>query len=1390
MQYLGRTVLLILITTLCCSITRSQNTYLPIFHRFEAKNGLANNVVRHVFQDKEGFIWIATHTGLDRYCGHGFKHWTLGQILMDGFILESMGQDDEGWLWLKGYDGYNTWKIIFLNPISEQIQTVDQRFPEGIPLVLKYFAPGRWPTTFHTDLNIKNHSGKMFFGAVSKPVRLISYFSKEGFKSYPVDEVGQLVLKSVASDGTIWGAEHGQLIHLDSTGHILNKYPNAGFNSIYWVREVHNEMYYFAYNYPPQKEAREQIFKIGSDGQRIEISYPHCKEADGGFIYYPRLDVFLSQEENGNSRDIHIISTTDGHTIQTIKDQSWSSSRPCMIDRNGQIWFYSNLGLSMLDLKLNKFRTYLSTPPDDIKSNHSSMRGIALMGDSIIAGIELAGLKAIDRVSGLAKEKIGKVFPNDVLSYWARAIYQEDENILWFGSDTDLYKYDNRDHTIRKLVDGDIEKEVQGYWSITKDDAGTIWCSIRKGLCYLTESSEGDSLTNTGIKEFVDHNIYDMQPAEQHHLWLCSDNGLFLFNTQSKEIIGKYNYEMTDEHFLPAMNFRHLCKDTGSVMWLATSEGLIKWNPKNRESVIYNINDGFSDANLYAVYKDKFEHLWMSSDKGIIQFDPATCEVRNYLPSDGIAQNEFNRISHYQDKKGRIYFGGLNGLTTFDPKNFYSSTPLPPPKLLLEGFYQFVGKENKLMDRSGKLRTTHTITMQPDDSFFQVDLGLLVFEDQNVIRYESMIDGIDKDWRLTKDATVTQGRLPYGTHFMRIRALHPSGAWSNVLEVKIIMVRPFYQSTWFIISMLALLGALFPLNARIQNRRLIKRQKTLEKEILQATEMIRIDKHTIEQQTNELLHLDKLKSQFFANISHELRTPLTLMLGPISSVLKRNALQASDHELLETAHNNGGSLLKLISSILNLSKLESGHLQVQEQPVHLYSFFQRVLASFATYAQISDLQFDFRYEADHDLTLMFDKDKLEIILNNLLSNAIKFTPPGGRITVVFEDLKEDVCISIVDSGRGIHAEDLPHIFDRYYQSQKKSSGTTMGTGIGLALTHQYVDVMKGEISVDSHVGSGTTFKVLFPRKTEIDSSEKDESVGNALTITENAGHLSWSIYSDDVVQSKKTLEQAVDDSGIQILIVEDHPDLRRYLSSVISSSFTVHTAENGLDAWENKLPFHQYHLVLTDVLMPYMDGFELLEKIKSDDRFRHLPVVMLTALSDIQDRLKALRIGVDDYMLKPFVEEELIARIENLLRHRSMRSQYASIEVSTKEEELEVEETELTDLISADDQDWLEMLEANVINFLSDNRFNMDFIAGKMDISRRQMQRRLKRITGLTPNEYVMEIRLHRARTLLEQNTVSSIKQVADSVGYADTTHFSKVFRNRFGKSPSSYLSN
>lgn len=537
---------------------------------------------------------------------------------------------------------------------------------------------------------------------------------------------------------------------------------------------------------------------------------------------------------------------------------------------------------------------------------------------------------------------------------------------------------------------------------------------------------------------------------------------------------------------------------------------------------------------------------------------------------------------------------------------------------------------------------------------------------------------------------------------------------------------------------------------------------------------INAQKLKYEQKERERLEeVDTFKSRFFTNISHELRTPLTLILGPVQRLLKNAKLKENNQNLLQLIQGNANNLLTRVNEILDLAKLDSKALELKQRPTNFYDFINRLFANFEGYAQQKSQSLILNYKAPPFLEILLDQPKFEHIFNNYLSNAIKFTPEKGEITVhIYKEEKErfpnstQLVLAVKDNGIGIQSKDLPHIFERFFQTED-SSQRYGGAGIGLALSKEMAHLMKGKVEVKSEYGKGSIFYFTMPYQ------ELKKTATAPLTILETTENTVTKPIQ--IEEGGTSMEQAKE----TILIVEDNPQLRSYLALILSTSYQILTANNGKMALE-KLADTECQLIISDIMMPIMDGFELLEKLKTSDKYCHLPIIMLTAKGQMHDKLHALRIGVDDYLLKPFVEEELLIRIWNLLTNKRNRH----LPEITEDREMLPETAPISNM----DLKWLEEVEVILQKELSNSNFTFEQLANQLFISRRQFQRRLKKITGLPPNKYFREIRLQSARALIESGEVRTISEVAYAVGFDTPKYFSKLYQDRFGKHPKTDL--
>lgn len=541
-----------------------------------------------------------------------------------------------------------------------------------------------------------------------------------------------------------------------------------------------------------------------------------------------------------------------------------------------------------------------------------------------------------------------------------------------------------------------------------------------------------------------------------------------------------------------------------------------------------------------------------------------------------------------------------------------------------------------------------------------------------------------------------------------------------------------------------------------RNRREIARQKAL-----------------IEAQAESLRQIDEAKNRLFANLSHELRTPLTLILGPLEQVSASERLSPQQRTMLLTARDNGRHILYMIRQILDLGKLESGNMVVEEKPVMPAPFLRDIVAAFANHAEEKGIRLEWNNEIAPDTVTRMDAPKIETILKNLISNALRYTGPGGVVGVIASESEDSLYIEVRDTGRGIAAADLSRIFDRYYQSSAQGAAVEGGTGLGLAICMELSKLIGARLDVESEPGKGSTFRLEWPKKAA------PGAILPVVAQTETFGGQ----------HERKPRPAPLNPEAPVVLVVEDNPDMRSFIRSILESSCQVVESIHGEHALELlprllQEPAWKQHggLVLTDLMMPVLDGFGLIRRMRDNDALAGVPVIVLSARTDAESGLNMLRIGTDDYLIKPFQAEELLARIRYLLDVQRQRFAAASPAGSAKGNGSEEQSVEIPE------SEWLALLEAAVLRHLGEHDFNLDTLSDTMALSSRTLQRRLKTLTGLTTTQYLQELRFREARRLLENGGAISVKELAIAIGMRDVKYFSREFKKRFGKSPSAYL--
>lgn len=1359
-------------------VSTAQNLQANVEH-YGVTEGLSHREVNAIYQDRDGFMWIGTKFGLNRFDGYEFE-WMRKDENGNGFNhINNITQDKEGLLWLfMGTPAGSADTIILYHPYNRKVIALNEKFGANLPFYVNQLTPN----------SLRNEDGSLFFGTTHE-ASLIRYRLEDGFKVLKFKQFKIFEPVAYTAQQTIWGvADSYQLVEVNQEGKVLQTFDHDEpidanrcvlQNDTLWYtapveRKKQNSFRQIVLGQGKRQVTEKQIPKVLMNVHNFgRIRYSSANNLIW-FQYEDHLDVI------GPEGKILFELGTDYPDLNSSHVRGWT------VDSEGRTWIGGNFGVYVVDVRPRVFTNYLSDEigPDQFYAN--SCRGIIVQNNHLYTATDANGLQGIDLATGESEMVDAKEYERE---YLGRALYQGRDATVWIGKNV-LTSFDIENKDFQQFEYAPVFDESQRrIWSIFQDQKKTIWLGTENGLAqYLPGEEQIQPYDGGGAFSELSKKCFILHIGEDRtgQTWICSSTGFYMVGEDGK-IAARYWSGGEGVYQLPFENVQHFHQDADGVYWLATAgNGLFRWDKAKNDFRAFVKSDGLSHNNIYAVYEDQQDQLWLSSDFGIMQFNKTTFHVNTFLPKHGISHEEFNRISHFQDTDGQLYFGGLNGITSFNPNDFDIKNDTIDESLSITNFQQFTAAENQLVDNKESLVETMEIVMQPDDRFFLLEFALLTYENVEKINYAYRVEGLDKDWTHQKERSIRFSRLPYGNHTLRIKGQAANGKWGkNELTIKIKVLKPFYLQNWFLILLALIAMALIYGYYKWRTYDYRKTQIMLKDKVNRATAKILEDKETIEQQATELRQLDKVKSRFFANVSHELRTPLTLMLGPLSSVLKSKDLNQKHVGLLSTARQSGYQLLNLISEILDLSRLEAGKLELNEVPTLLFPLIRRIIGTFQSHAERQGVHFEFDYQADKYLQLNLDADKLKKVLNNLLSNAFKFTPNGEMIKVTVMDQGNTMQLKVEDTGKGIAAEDLPHIFDRFYQSKQPNVATEGGAGIGLALCREFAQLFNGRLWVDSSLEEGSTFYFEFPRKEVFGTTTLEESVLEVPKTVEERPIL-------QVVQSNEKGTRA------SIMIVEDNHSLREYLQVILINQYHVVTAENGSAALNlltdlakktSTKTLLDIDLILSDVMMPVMDGYQLANTIKSRKDLAHIPMIMLTARANFKDKMKALRIGVDDYILKPFEEEELFARIENLLRNSQLRKLGAKEAELTGELEMEPQKQVIGGLhLSTKDADWLRQLEETIINHLNNFSLTADFLAGLMMTSRVQIFRKVKKMTGMTLAQYIQEIRLSQARSLLEQGKYSSVKSVAFAVGLKHVKNFSQQFKKRFGKLPSNYL--
>jgi signal transduction histidine kinase/DNA-binding response OmpR family regulator/streptogramin lyase len=1051
--------------------------------------------------------------------------------------------------------------------------------------------------------------------------------------------------------------------------------------------------------------------------------------------------------------------------------------------------------------------------------------GLMWVGGTRGLNLHVPGLNQIRKFPNFTEE-----FDKD-----ASYIYEDSKHHLWiatFGSE--LIHFDRNMKVLKRYNSVPVdEKSSLSTFQVTimlEDSDGNMWIGTENKGLFVIENETEKLLRCQLIDHFINitpENIRDIFEDSQNNLWVATNGGVFLraidqplsefklfvpegemlygyteqvfedshgwlwFGTYFEGVYCRpaelkntrefiiYNHEPDNQNSLSHEAVWVIYEDTDGDVWFGTENGLNRFVREERYFERYTF-DPYAGANfIWDMTGDSSGNLWITTEGGLFKFISVYAESgeqRSYTLKKVLPYNDIHnkRIIKAQDE--RIYipaanFSG-NGYFSFHPDSLSENQTIPPV------FITDFSVRNEPYKTDSNIIIKKHIFLQHHQNFFSFKFAALDYSQPDENQYAYYLEGLEDDWvycNNRQQANYTS--VPPGDYVFRVKGSNNDGYWNETgAYIRLTILPPLWKTWWAYMSYGILTIAIVFVIIRYYNKR---------QQLLHSLELKQV-------QAEKLEELDKMRSHFFANISHEFRTPLTLILGPLRNLITKISDKETASEL-SLMQRNAQRLQNLINQLLSISRLESGKMKLRAREENIITLVRQYFQSFESYAKQKNIELNF--EADkEEIKLYVDKEKMENILYNLLSNAFKFTPAGRQITVSvrINQSKDFTVISIADTGKGIAAEHLTHIFDRFYQVEDPLTKGEEGTGIGLALVKELVELHHGDIEVESIVGKGTTFSVVLPLGRE---HLKDEEISNEQ---ENMQDRKSDMVPDHKIQEElkiwnvqpepenKTLKDRSQEGGGDnplLLIVEDNRDLRHYMRGFLGEMYEIIECGNGQTGFEIALETIP-DLVISDVMMPVMDGYEFCQRLKTDNKTSHIPVIFLTARADMVSKIEGLEAGADDFITKPFDSTELLIRIRNLINQRARLHEKfnRSIKKFGIEQTIGIDAPDLTSM----DQKFLQKAIDIVHKYLSDSEYSVDSLAVEMSLSTRQLQRKMQSITGNSPLKFIRAIRLSRAAEMLAGKT-GTVSEIAFEVGFNNLSWFARSFKEYFGVLPSEY---
>ena len=897
----------------------------------------------------------------------------------------------------------------------------------------------------------------------------------------------------------------------------------------------------------------------------------------------------------------------------------------------------------------------------------------------------------------------------------------------------------------------------ENVYAILPDGEGNLWLGTLSALVRF--NPEQRSFTTIEKEKdgtpVVSKQITTLFRDSHKRLWIGGEEGLSVFKQEGLDI--------QKASILPVSNVTKLFTNciyeaSNGIIWVGTREGFYCFNEKDKQIKRYNTTNGLPNNVVYGILEDSFGRLWLSTNRGISCFNPETEKFRNFTESDGLQSNQFNTASYCRTSVGQMYFGGINGITTFRPELLLDN-PYTPPVVItkLQLFNKVVRPDDETGILTKNISETKSITLKSWQTAFSIEFVVsnYISGQHNTFAYK--LEGYDKEWYyLTDSRTVSYSNLPQGTYQFLVKAANSDGKWNPIPTALEIIVLPIWYKTWWALLIFFATFAGFITFVF----RFFWMRKSMEAQL----EIEHRDKEHQEE-------INQMKMRFFINISHELRTPLTLILTPLQEIINKISDRWTRNQL-EYIQRNANRLLHLVNQLMDYRRAELGVFELKAKKGNAHQLIQDNFLFYDKLARHKKITYTLHSELE-DKEVLFDANYLELIVNNLLSNAFKYTESGQSITVTLKEENGWLLLQVSDTGIGIPINKQGKIFERFYQIESEH----VGSGIGLSLVQRLIELHHGRIELDSEENKGSTFSVYLPQDLSVYKPSELASNNEQNEEEQVYSTNSKAMYFIDTEKVENESVESGDKKRGTILIVEDNNEIRRYLSNGLADLFNTLEAGNGEEALE-KLKDNEVDVIVTDVMMPVMDGIKLCKNVKQNIRTCHIPVIILSAKTDIKDQMEGLQMGADDYIPKPFSLAILTTKIQNMMRtRRRMLDKYAK--------SLEVEPEKIT--FNAMDEALLKRAMAIVEKNMDNIEFSTDEFAREMNMSRSNLHLKLKAITGESTIDFIRKIRFNEAAKLLKDGRYT-VAEVSTMVGFNTPSYFATSFKKYFGCLPTEYI--